>query len=68
MARAQKEDYNTAIADFNESIRIDPNNASAFINRGNACASSARSKRHSSTTKKPSESIRKMLTPTTIVA
>ena len=33
---AMKGDFNHAIADFDEAIRLDPKNADAFYNRGNA--------------------------------
>src|SRR5580704_13317410 len=36
IAYANKGDYDRAIADFNEEIRLHPDNAGAYSNRGNA--------------------------------
>ena len=37
-AYAQQRRYAKAISDFTEAIRLDPNSASAYYNRGVACA------------------------------
>ena len=44
-ARGEKRDYDGAIADFSEAIRIDPKDSAAFRNRGIAGALQARLRR-----------------------
>ena len=38
MAWSDKKEYDKAIADYNEAIRLDPKDANAYINRGMAWA------------------------------
>ena len=54
----EKGEYDKAIADYNQALTIDPKDADAYYNRGNAWEKRANTTRPSPTTTRPSRSIR----------
>ena len=66
--RASKKDYDKAIADRNEALRLDPGHPRTYNNRGIAWSTRRITTRPLLTTTKPSGSIPGMDAPTTVVA
>ena len=64
----EKGEHDRAIADYTEAIRIRPDDAEAYYNRGSATVRKASTTAPSPTTRKPSGSSRTMPRRTTIVA